>query len=208
MATSPSLLENQPPEHICYNHTTMATPDPSEVYICVDVETSGPIPVDYSLLSIGACSVFEPQSTFYVEVKPINENITAAAAQVHGLSMERLMREGVSPVSAMKRFEEWIGQQTSDGKQAVFVAFNAAFDWMFVNYYFIHYLGHNPFGHAALDIKAYFMGHAGVAWSQTSWRYISPQLTDKNGLTHHALQDALDQANLFIKILEERHTSD
>ncbi len=182
----------------------MATPDPSEVYICVDVETSGPIPVDYSLLTIGACSVLEPRSTFYIEVKPINENITAAAAQVHGLSMERLMREGISPVTAMKSFEEWIGQQLPDGKQAVFVAFNAAFDWMFVNYYFIHYLGHNPFGHAALDIKAYFMGHTRVAWSQTSWRYISPQLTEKNSLTHHALQDALDQANLFVKILEER----
>jgi DNA polymerase III epsilon subunit-like protein len=182
----------------------MATRDPSEVYICVDVETSGPIPVDYSLLSIGACSVYEPRSTFYIELKPISENITAAAAEVHKLSMERLTQNGISPVAAMQRFEEWIAQQTPDGKLPIFVAFNAAFDWMFVNYYFIHYLGYNPFGHAALDIKAYFMGHARVPWSQTSWRYISPQLTEKNSLTHHALQDALDQADLFVKILEER----
>ncbi len=78
---------------------------------------------------------------------------------------------------------------------------------MFINYYFIHYLGHNPFGHAALDIKALYMGQAGVPWSQTSWRYISPQLLPRDThLTHHALQDALDQAELFKKMLAGMHT--
>ncbi|NJD60936.1 MAG: DNA polymerase III subunit epsilon [Anaerolineales bacterium] len=181
----------------------MVVSDPSEVYICVDVETSGLIPVDYSLLSIGACTIIEPRSTFYIELKPINENSTAEAANVHKLSFERLMHTGVSPVTAMQNFAGWLEQQTPPGKHAIFVAFNAPFDWMFVNYYFIHYIGHNPFGHAALDIKAYYMGRAGVSWSQTSWRFISPNLTEKESLTHHALQDAIDQADLFLKILKE-----
>ena len=76
---------------------------------------------------------------------------------------------------------------------------------MFINHYFIHYLGHNPFGHTALDIKAFYMGQAGVPWSQTSWRYIIPQYTEKPQLTHHALQDALDQAELFKKLLAGIH---
>lgn len=185
----------------------MSSPDTTETYICVDVETAGPIPglEEYSLLSIGACTITEPQSTFYIEIKPINENFTAEAANVHKLSMERLIVEGVAPDEAMQRFETWLMDQAAPGKQPVFVAFNAPFDWMFINYYFFHYLGHNPFGHAALDIKAYYMGWAGVPWSQTSWRFISPGYMDDTHLTHHALQDAIDQAELFKKMLGEMH---
>jgi len=85
------------------------------------------------------------------------------------------------------------------------VAFNAAFDWMLINYYFFHYLGRNPFGHTAIDIKAFYMGKAGVPWSQTSWRYLDPGYQTAPQLTHHALQDALDQARLFKKILNPTH---
>ena len=184
----------------------MPTPDPSEVYICVDVETAGPIPADYSLLSIGACTVFEPLSTFYVELQPMNDQSTPEAAQVHKLSLERLAVEGIAPISAMQGFEAWLAEQCAPPMLPVFVAFNAAFDWMFINYYFIHYLGRNPFGHAALDIKAFYMGQAGIPWSETSWRYISPQLVEGTNLTHHALQDALDQAGLFKKLLARGHS--
>jgi DNA polymerase III epsilon subunit-like protein len=203
MAMNRSWLEHQSADCICYNRIMMTSPDLSEAYICVDVETAGPIPGDYSLLSIGACTIFGPQSTFYVELKPINENITAESMNVHKLSMQRLRLEGVTPEEALQRFEEWLKSQTAPSVQPVFVAFNAAFDWMFINYYFIHYLGHNPFGHAALDIKAFYMGQAGVPWSQTSWRFISPQYAEKSELTHHALQDALDQAEVFKKTIGE-----
>jgi DNA polymerase III epsilon subunit-like protein len=186
----------------------MAHPDTSEAYICVDVETAGPIPGEYSLLSIGACTILEPQSTFYIELKPVNENFTPEAANVHKLSMQRLMVEGVAPDEALQQFEEWLKDETNHGKQPVFVAFNAAFDWMFTNYYFIHYLGHNPFGHTALDIKAFYMGWAGVPWSQTSWRFISPGYVEETQLTHHALQDALDQAKLFKNMLDEMRKRD
>jgi DNA polymerase III epsilon subunit-like protein len=184
----------------------MPTHDPTEVYICVDVETTGPIPSDFSLLSIGACTVFEPQSTFYVELQPVNDQFTSEAAQVHKLSLERLAVDGIPPTEAMKYLEAWLAQQANPPKQPVFVAFNAGFDWSFINYYFIHYLGRNPFGHAALDIKAFYMGQAGVCWSKTSWRDISPQLVDGTNLTHHALQDALDQAGLFKKLLAGAHS--
>ena len=201
-----SWLARQPRvDLLSYNQAKMKPPDTTEAYICVDVETAGPIPgpglKEYSLLSIGACTINEPQSTFYIELKPINENITAEATNVHKLSMQRLMVEGVLPEEALRRFEEWLKNQTAPGTQPVLVAFNAPFDWMFINY-----LGHNPFGHAALDIKAFYMGWAGVPWSQTSWRFISPDYAEDTQLTHHALQDALDQARLFKKMLGEMHT--
>jgi ribonuclease T len=184
----------------------MPASDSTEVYICVDVETAGPIPPDYSLLSIGACTVVDPQSTFYVELQPVTERSTPEAAQVHKLSLSQLSAEGVPPLAAMQQFEQWLESQSAPNMQLVCVAFNAPFDWMFINYYFIHYLGHNPFGHAALDIKALYMGWATVPWSKTSWRFISPQLSADTHLTHHALQDALDQAVLFKKILAGTHS--
>jgi DNA polymerase III epsilon subunit-like protein len=175
----------------------------TDVYICVDVETTGPIPGDYSMLSIGACTIYEPQQTFYIELKPINQNTIADAASIHKLSLERLLAEGLDSAEALTRFEEWLINDAAPNQRPLFVAFNAAFDWMFVNHYFHHYLGHNPFGHAAIDIKAFYMGMTGVPWSQTSWRYIIPKYKTKHHLTHHALQDALDQADLFKQMLEE-----
>jgi DNA polymerase III epsilon subunit-like protein len=175
----------------------------SEIYICVDVETAGPIPGQYSLLSIGACTLDDPPATLYIELKPTTQRNSPEAACVHQLSLARLMAEGMAPKQAMLRFEAWLDIQLTPVQLPVFVAFNAPFDWMFVNYYFIRYLGHNPFGHAALDIKALYMGLAGVPWSQTAWRFIEPDYIEGKNLTHHALQDALDQAILFKKLLSD-----
>lgn len=147
----------------------------------------------------------DPPATFYIELKPANEKLTPEASRVHQLSIPHLLEVGVDPALALTRFESWLNEQVGPSRIPVFVAFNAPFDWMFVNYYFIHYIGHNPFGHAALDIKALYMGLARVPWSQTSWRFIDPGFTQQKILTHHALQDALDQAALFKKLLADLH---
>ncbi len=74
---------------------------------------------------------------------------------------------------------------------------------MFVHDYFHRYLGRNPFGHSALDIKAFYMGMAGVAWDETGMRPVAGRYLDDRHLTHHALRDALDQAEIFEKMLAE-----
>lgn len=174
-----------------------------ETYISVDVETAGPNPANYSLLSIGACSVFEPLETFYVELQPVHEAFSPEALQISGLSMDGLREHGIPPQKAMRRFADWTQKVTPPEDRAVFVAFNAPFDWMFVNEYFHRYLGHNPFGHSALDMKAFYMGLRGVSWSETGMDAVSEYLLGKRVLSHHALQDARDQAELFRKMLEE-----
>lgn len=40
----------------------------------VDIEASGPIPGEYSMLSLGACIVGDISKRFYIEIKPINDN--------------------------------------------------------------------------------------------------------------------------------------
>jgi hypothetical protein len=46
------------------------------------------------------------------------------------------------------------------------------------------------------------MGQSGVSWSDTSMTKVSAQLLEERHLTHNALQDAQDQAEIFRLILE------
>jgi ribonuclease T len=153
-----------------------------ETYISVDVETAGPNPSGYSLLSIGACTLDEPPQTFYIELAPVNDQATA---------------------EALARFAEWVGEVVPAGSRPVLAAFNAPFDWMFLHDYFFRFLGYNPFGHSALDIKALYMGLTGVPWSETGMRQVSARYLDRRHLSHHALEDALDQAEILQQLLEE-----
>lgn len=169
----------------------------AEVFISVDIEAAGPNPRDYAMLSIGACRVDEPQSSFYIELRPETAGVDERALAVSGLSMEALARDGVESAEAMRRFAAWVDSVTPEGGLPVFVAFNAPFDWMFVEDYFQRHLGRNPFGHSALDVKAYYMGMAGATWAATSMRYLSPRYLGGRQLTHNALGDAKDQAEMF-----------
>jgi len=185
----------------------VAHPGPKpETYIVVDVEASGPNPGNYALLSLGACTVAEPRQTFYVELQPDKAAFTPEAMAVNGLSLERLATEGQPPVEAMVAFAAWVAHVVPDGALAVFAAFNAPFDWMFVNDYFHRYLGRNPFGHSALDIKSYYMGLQDVTWQETSHRYVSQRYCGKPELTHHALDDAVDEAEILQAMLGLRDT--
>ncbi|HCM97296.1 MAG TPA: DNA polymerase III subunit epsilon [Anaerolineae bacterium] len=176
-------------------------PELIDTYISIDIETAGPNPSQYAMLSIGACALTEPRHTFYIELKPDKDSSLPEALDISKLSMEKLAAGGVEPKIAMQHFADWLLEVVPAGQRPLFVAFNAPFDWMFVNDYFQRYLGYNPFGHAALDIKSYFMGLDGVLWSQTSMRNIGPRYRSIDHLSHNALQDAIDQANIFEKML-------
>jgi len=168
-----------------------------EIYVSVDVETSGPIPGEYSLLSIGACDVDNDEQTFLCELKPITRKADPEALRVTGLSLEKLEQTGLAPEEAMRRFADWLGTLAGQGESLVFVGLNAPFDWSFVNYYFHRFYGKNPFGFTALDIKAYYMGATGCSWQGTRSSSMSSVLRPIAKGDHHALHDAQYQAELF-----------
>ncbi|QPL45329.1 3'-5' exonuclease [Halomonas sp. A40-4] len=175
-----------------------------ELYVSVDVETSGPIPGEYSLLSIGACLVAEPKTSIYLELQPDSTIHDPEAVAVSGLDLEKLKREGLAPQEAMRTLEQWLESSCPRGQKAVFVGLNAPFDWSFVNYYFHKYLGSNPFGYTAIDMKAYFMGASGCSWRETKSSHISAKLKPRSAPNHNALDDASFQAELFTLMLANR----
>ncbi|WOH52967.1 MULTISPECIES: 3'-5' exonuclease [unclassified Bradyrhizobium] len=168
-----------------------------EIFISIDVEAAGPIPGEFSLLSIGACDVDEPSRVFSCELQPINRNADPKALEVGGFSLEKLARTGLPPKEAMEKFASWIESFVGESDTAVFVGFNAPFDWSFINYYFHKFLGRNPFGFTALDIKAYYMGATGSTWRDTRSSAIDAKLNPKSKSDHNALHDAQYQAELF-----------
>src|SRR5438128_1499991 len=106
-----------------------------EIYISVDIETSGPIPSKYSMLTLGACVVGKAEQNFYVEMKPISDAFVPEAMKIVGQSLDHYLRVGVDPQEAMKSFAVWL-KKVSGKDTPVFVGFNATFDWAFVNWYF------------------------------------------------------------------------
>ena len=172
-----------------------------EIFISVDIEASGPIPGEFSLLSIGACVVGQTSQTFYSELKPLNQNFIPRAMEVNGLSLEKLKLAGEEPGRAMARFEQWV-QKVSQTSRPVFVGFNATFDWSFIHWYFIKFLGRSPFGISGLDIKAYFMGRHQTSWRETNKKSVRTLYPSQTHHTHNALDDAKEQAEIFEKMLK------
>jgi len=178
----------------------------NELYISVDIEAAGPVPGEYSMLSIGACEVKSPDKSFYIELKPINDHFVPEALKISGFSLEHLEKSGIEPVVAMQRFSSWINDAAT-GFLPVFVGFNAPFDWQFINWYFHKYLGKNPFGINAIDIKAYYMGFSGSAWVDTSSSRLPLWLRTVSQKKHNALDDSQAQAAIFAKLLKARQSS-
>ncbi len=158
-------------------------------WISVDIESDGPIPGDYSMISFGAVIV-EPElkRMFYGQLKPISGKFIPEALAVSGHSREETLGFG-NPVEVMANFEKWI-QENSKGKP-IFVSDNNGFDWSFINWYFHHFLGHNPFGYNSINLGSLYKGMKKDTF--TSFKHLC-----KTEHTHHPIDDAKGNAEALL----------
>lgn len=171
--------------------------------ISVDCETSGSVPGLFNMLQVGACVVDDPSRSFEMLVKPICDGFDPEAMAVHGMSAEMVRREGLHAEVGMLRFTRWVEAVAADAgpdAKALFVGLGAAFDWAFVNFYFVRFMGRNPFGHAPLDLKAFYAGRTGKPWNECTSSQMDKFLGIESKATHTALGDALYQADLYRRI--------
>ncbi|MGI0494687.1 exonuclease domain-containing protein [Alkalinema pantanalense CENA528] len=163
-------------------------------YVMVDVETDGPIPGDYSMVSLGAI-VVEPSlsQTFYAELRPISDRWIPEALQVSQFTREAtLLFE--EPQGVMERFAQWL-DAVSVGR-AFFVSDNNGFDWQFVNWYFHHFCGRNPFGHSSINLGSLYKG----IMKDT---FVNFKHLRQTSHTHNALDDARGNAEALLKMKTE-----
>lgn len=160
-------------------------------YFMVDVEADGPIPGDYSMLSFGVI-VVEPSlsKTFYTQIRPISENWIPSALEISGFTREATLTFE-EPELVMEKFALWIHAQSSG--RPFFISDNNGFDWQFINWYFHHFCGNNPFGHTSINLGSLYKG-------LLKDMFVNFKHLRETQHTHHALEDARGNAEVLLKL--------
>lgn len=150
----------------------------------------------------GRYEAAEPdEQTLYLELAPISDRFDPAALKVARLNRETLRREGEKPAAAMARVVEWIAAATNAAR-AVICAYPAAFDWPFLYWYLERYAAErNPVGFSScIDMKTMYATKAGVPLGEAGRDDLPAELRSDRAHTHNALDDAIEQAEIFSKL--------
>jgi hypothetical protein len=212
MAKTLKNEDSQAAEYTPSEHSRESSP--GDVYFSADVETDGPIPGPFSMLSFALVYAgrfdgvrFERPPTFdqslYLELKPISDQFEEEALQVNGLDRERLCREGALPEAAMTEAARWV-KTIAGNARPVLVAYPLSFDWTWLYWYFIRYATESsPFSYSScFDLKTAFAVKAEIPIAQAGRNSLLPNLRSGRRHTHHALDDAKEQAEIFANIFE------
>jgi hypothetical protein len=162
-------------------------------YVMVDIEADGPIPGDYSMVCLGAIVVDAAlDKTFYGRLAPISARWVPEALAVSGFSREETL-DFDEPADVVRAFEAWIAEHA--GGRPIFIADNNGFDWQFVNWYFHHFLGRNPFGFSSQNLGSLYKGL--VKDVTKSFKHLR-----RTKHTHHPVDDARGNAEALLAMRE------
>lgn len=204
------LLAKSGGSHVSYAPAPAAS-TVTDVYFSADVETDGPIPGPFSMLSLALVEVGRLQGgrlvraakpeEFYRELRPISDTFEAEAMAVNGLDRDRLVREGAEPASVMTEAGAWV-RRVAGSAQPVLVAYPLSFDWSWLYWYFVRFAaGGSPFNHSrCYDIKTAFAVKGRRPVSTSGRDQLPAELRGTAPHTHHALDDAREQGEIFARI--------
>jgi len=160
-------------------------------YIMVDIETDGPIPGDYSMVCFGAVIV-EPElsRTFYGKLQPISNRFVPEA-----LAVSRFTREDClgfdDPKTVMEQFQDWLKANCKG--RLMFISDNNGFDWQFINWYFHHFVGANPFGFSSTNLGSLYKG-------LQKDTFVNFKHLRKTQHTHNPVDDAMGNAEALLQM--------
>lgn len=185
-----------------------------DIYFSADIETDGSIPGPYSILSFALVyagafdgeTFYRPTAydhRFYTELRPISDQFELEALSVNGLDRDNLIENGEDPSNAMTRAADWVRQISGSG-EPVFVAYPLSFDWSWLYWYFVKFsLSGSPFGYSrCFDVKTAMAVKLGRTINGSGRNNVPEQLRSMNRHTHHALDDAIEQAEIFANLFE------
>lgn len=178
-----------------------------EIYISTDVETDGPIPGPYSMLSF-ASAAFQADKTLLDTFSANLETLPDAQGHPDTMAWWETQPDAWAacrtdlqqPNDAMRAYVAWL--KALPGK-SVFVGYPAGFDFNFVYWYLIRFAGESPFSFSALDIKTLAMVALGGDYRSATKRRMPKRWFGEGRHTHIALDDAIEQGELFCNILAE-----
>jgi hypothetical protein len=140
---------------------------------------------------------------FYRELRPISDNYQPEALKVNGIDREALLKKGNDPAEAMTEAATWVSKLSAGGSP-VLVAYPLSFDWSWLYWYFTMFSREgSPFNHSrCLDIKTAFAIKASVPISKAGRSRVFQMLRPTRVHTHHAIHDAIEQAEIFANVFE------
>src|SRR5271167_170310 len=179
----------------------------NEIYVSTDVEADGPIPGPNSMLSFGSAAYTggkELIGTFSANLETLSgataDPKTAEWWAQNPKAWAACRQELEMPETAMRRYVLWL--KALPGKP-VFVGYPAGFDFLFVYWYLIRFVGESPFSFSALDVKTYAMALLKTEYRETVKKNMPPRWFDDLPHTHVALADAIEQGVMFCNMLAE-----
>ena len=185
-----------------------------DAYFSADVETDGPIPGPFSILSFALvyAGAFDGRQfskpkdyslSFYTELRPISDNYQAEALRINGLDRDRLRTQGETPISAMASASAWV-RSVAGRRKPVLVAYPLSFDWTWLYWYFIRFSPEgSPFDYSrCFDIKTAFAIKASLPIAEAGRSNLFFPLRSDHQHTHHALDDAIEQAQIFANVFQ------
>jgi hypothetical protein len=122
---------------------------------------------------------------------------------VSGLDRDRLLSEGADPEVAMTEAARWVVGVAGE-RSPVLIAFPLSFDWSWLWWYFTAFgQDGSPFGFSSCyDIKTAYAVRAGRPIVLSGKSKIPDHLRGSRPHRHHALADAVEQADIFANLME------
>lgn len=155
----------------------------------VDVESDGNIISEHSMVCFGAVLVKDMAHTFYGQTAPISSKYNPEALAVSGFSREE-HELFPHPQIIMPEFSHWVDRVNEQGTRPVLITDNPAYDFSWINYYLLKYVGNNVFGWSARRIGDLYGGLKGHA--NAKWKHLR-----KTQHTHHPVDDAIGNAEVI-----------
>jgi DNA polymerase III alpha subunit (gram-positive type) len=179
-----------------------------EIYVSIDIETDGPAPGLNSMLALGAVafhSTGRQLATWYATLHPLKDAFQDTGTMdwwgTQPEAWAEVNKDPRAPELAVPEFAGWV--ESLAGKP-VAVAWPAAFDFAFVNYYCHRFASRNPLGFSCLDIRSYANGLAGRSsyggLSEERLRAMAGKVETEGLRDHVALDDAIGQGRLFMAL--------
>jgi len=200
----------------------------ADYYISIDIESFGPIPGPNSMVNLGAVAYTADRQKlgdFDANLQEIEGSIrderTMNEFWLKPEQAETLAAITLNPQPAlevMERFKEWVNQMTSLGREVtgdqsvgpVLVAYPSGFDYMFVYWYWMRYLGeHPPFWFKCVDIKSFAAGRLNCQYNEchksakTGGKLVRYWPEDMPH-THKGVDDADEQIQVFFNVRDNK----
>lgn len=181
-----------------------------ELFASTDCETNGPIPLRYSMLSLGT-AVFtlekELVATFYRTLKPLPEASedpdTMAWWAKHPDAWAATLVDQRDAAEAMRDYADWCADLNRTG-QLTFLAMPGLFDGTFVRVYATAFApGGDPYGHSGgWCLRNVAATHLGIPFHQAGEKsFPAPWRDGAFPPPHHALHDAASQGAVGVNAI-------